>query len=87
MIEPRQIDPAGQRTIANGLGAHLANQLPSPGEVAGEKQREQEPNRFDWLHRPKVDLGVARSRTAAKDEQDDGQRQGADERQVTQLAE
>ena len=69
------------------LAAHVPEQLPPAGEVSGEKQREQQTDRFDRLHRPEIDLARRSSRARAEQDQQYRQRQRADERQIAERQE
>ena len=61
-----------------------AQELPPVGEVAGEEQDDEHANRFDRLHAHQVDLGVARARAAAEDDQQQRQDDRAEQRHVAE---
>ena len=83
----RQVDPFRHRTSRMTCAAQRSQQLPAAGEVAGEKQRQQQPNRFDRLHRPQIDLRGAVPRTGAERDQQHRQRQRARQRKIAELGE
>ena len=87
VLTARQVDPSRPSRIPERRAVELPEQFPSAGEEACEKQREQQTDRFNRLHRAQIDLRAARSRTGTEKDQQRRQRQRDDERQVTQLHE
>jgi len=82
-----QIHPVGQPDFSNHLAAKLPQQLPSAREIAGQKEREQQADRFDWLNRTEIDLGRAAPGSGTKQNQQDRQRERGGEREIAELNE
>ena len=66
VFEAWEPQPSRQRVGSDRGGVHLAEQLPSAGEVASEKQRQQQADQLDRLHRPEIHLGPTRARSIAE---------------------
>jgi hypothetical protein len=82
IIEARHVEaePTGRETRF----PQSPQELPAVGEVTGQKQHDEQPDRLDRLDAQQVDPGIARARTGA--ERDEQERQGdrAEKRHVAE---
>ena len=65
----RDVHPRGQPNAANGSTADAADELPSPREIPGEKEHEEEADGLDRLHRAEIDFRAAAAGSAAEQDQ------------------
>jgi hypothetical protein len=62
VVHARHVQPARNPERPELHASHLPQHLPAPCEVAGEEQREQQPDRLDRLHGAEIDLRIATAR-------------------------
>src|SRR5262249_1725850 len=67
--------------------AGVAQDVPTRGEVAGEEEDQQDADDFDGLESEEVDLGVARAWAVAERDQQRGEDEAGEQRNVAELAE
>ena len=84
VLASRQIDPRGHSHVANGLAPNLPEQLPSPRKIPREEQRKEQTDRFDRLEGPEIDLGRAAAGSVSEEDQEHGERERGDQREVAE---
>ena len=77
--------PGRNRAAANRRASQCAKQFPPAREIAGEEEREQQPNGLDRLQRPEIDLGRADARSRAEHQQQQREDEGAEQREIAEL--
>ena len=87
VVEARHVEQPQPRATRRPRLGELPERLPAAGEVAGEEQQDEQPDRLDRLHAEQVHLRVARAGSAAEDDQDGRQQDGAAERHVAESPE
>ena len=65
----------------------LSEQLPSTREIAGQEQREEQPDALDWLNRSKIHPGTTASGAGSEQDQEQRYEQRAGEREIAQRQE
>jgi len=81
------VKPRGDSVVTNRVAIDLSQHLPLACKIAGQKQSEEQTNRLDGLYGSQINLDVAVSRPAAKDDQEERQQKGGRQWQIAQTKE